>query len=358
MPLPELFNLGRGIILPDSTDGLVQILPCLVYHKSIGRDDFMNNEKTGTFIKALRTEKGLTQRELAERLHITDRAVSKWERGLNAPDIALLEPLAEILEVSVVELIRGERIPEEEHTPALEGHAREVLAYSGREVRRRERSTWKRAALLLACALAVLAFVIGFVGWRTGYFFVLDRCPSPDGAYETTVYRKGLEGRGFSWRDMVSVIDRAADGPEWRAAYGGCTYQGLWWSPDSEKYVLALDYGESTHLWLTWLTLSNQSNLNAYLDMAVGNSPLVEHGIPWDDGAHGMLDVDYQFIQWGPDGDNMLIWYSFTGEKDGLEHSGYFWFDCELICISGLFELDAERTPDVPFSPADPIGGS
>lgn len=318
----------------------------------------MDNTKTGAFIKALRTEKGLTQRELAERLHITDRAVSKWERGLSAPDIALLEPLAELLEISVVELIRGERIPEEEHTPALAEHAREVLVYSGREARRRERSAWKRAALLLACALAVLAFVVGFVGWRTGYFFILDRCPSPDGAYQTTVYRKGLEGRGFSWRDAVSVIDRAAGGPEWRAAYGGCTYRGLWWSPDSEKYVLALDYGGSTQMWLTWLTLSNQSNLNAYLDMAVGNSPLVEHGLPWDDGARGMLGVDYEFIQWGPDGDNMLVWYSFTGEKDGLEHSGYFWFDCKLVCISGLFELDAERTPDVPFSPVDPIGGS
>ncbi len=320
----------------------------------------MNNEKTGTFIKALRTEKGLTQRELAERLHITDRAVSKWERGLNAPDIALLEPLAEILEVSVVELIRGERIPEEEHTPALEGHAREVLAYSGQEARRRERSAWTRAALVLACALAVLAFVIGFVGWRTGYFFVLDRCPSPDGAYQTTVYRKGLEGRGFSWQDAVSVIAAAPNGAEYRSIYGyeDCTYRGLWWSPDSEKYVLALDHGGITRLCLAWVTLSQESNLNAYLDMAVGNSPLVEHGIPWDDGAHGMLDVDYQFIQWGPDGDNMLVWYSFTGEKDGLEHSGYFWFDCKLVCISGLFELDAERTPDVPFSPADPIGGS
>lgn len=41
----------------------------------------MDNGKTGAFIKALRTEQGMTQRELAERLHITDRAVSKWERG-------------------------------------------------------------------------------------------------------------------------------------------------------------------------------------------------------------------------------------------------------------------------------------
>lgn len=61
----------------------------------------MDNEKIGAFIKELRKEQGLTQKELAEALSITDRAVSKWERGLNAPDIALLEPLAKLLGVSV-----------------------------------------------------------------------------------------------------------------------------------------------------------------------------------------------------------------------------------------------------------------
>ena len=54
----------------------------------------MDNAKTGTFIKELRKEKHLTQKELADLLHVTDRAVSKWERGLCAPDISLLEPLA------------------------------------------------------------------------------------------------------------------------------------------------------------------------------------------------------------------------------------------------------------------------
>lgn len=318
----------------------------------------MDNIKTGAFIKALRTELGLTQRELAERLHITDRAVSKWERGLSAPGIDLLEPLAEILSVSVVELIRGERIPEEEHTPVLEELARDLLVYSGREVRRRESSVWKRAALLLVCALAALAFIIGFVGWRTGYFFVLDRCPSPDGAYQATVYSKELASPpwGFSWRDAVSVIDRAADGPEWRAIYGNCTYQGLWWSPDSEKYVLALDYDGVTRLCLAKLKQSSMIELNVLLDMAAGNSELTRHGISWEDGGWGMLAVDYDFIQWSPDGDAMLVRYSFTGELDGKEHTGFFWFDCEKTSLSGLFELDAEREPAFVLTPDPPSG--
>ena len=59
----------------------------------------MDNLKTGAFIKSCRKEKKMTQKELADRLHVTDRAVSKWERGLSAPDIALLEPLASVLGV-------------------------------------------------------------------------------------------------------------------------------------------------------------------------------------------------------------------------------------------------------------------
>ena len=70
----------------------------------------MNVKKMGEFIKKKRKEKGLTQKELAEQLFITDRAISKWERGLSCPDISLLQELARILDTSVVELLKGETI--------------------------------------------------------------------------------------------------------------------------------------------------------------------------------------------------------------------------------------------------------
>lgn len=318
----------------------------------------MDNIKTGAFIKALRTELGLTQRELAERLHITDRAVSKWERGLSAPGIDLLEPLAEILRVSMVELIRGERLPKEEFTPAMAEQARELLVYSRSEVRRTSSRSRGMALLIAAACLLAVSLAAGAFCWKTGILFVLDRCPSPDGAYQATVYSKELASPpwGFSWRDAVSVIDRAADGLEWRAIYGNCTYQGLWWSPDSGKYVLALDYDGVTRLCMARLKRGSMGELNAYLDMAVGNSGLTRHGIPGEDGGWGMLDVEYQFIQWSPDGDTMLIRYAFTGEQDGKEHTGFFWFDCEKISLSGLFELEAEREPGFVLTP-EPSGG-
>lgn len=66
-------------------------------------------KKFGSFVTALRRERGLTQKQLAEKLYVSNKAVSKWETGLGMPDISMLEPLAESLGVSVSELLRGER---------------------------------------------------------------------------------------------------------------------------------------------------------------------------------------------------------------------------------------------------------
>ena len=70
----------------------------------------MDNYVTGAAIKSLREAKRLTQEELAERIHVSAKAVSKWETGKGFPDISLLEPLAKALDVSVIELLSGEDI--------------------------------------------------------------------------------------------------------------------------------------------------------------------------------------------------------------------------------------------------------
>ena len=68
----------------------------------------MTNYVTGAAIRALRENRGYTQKELAEKLSVSDKAVSKWETGRGLPDITLLEPLAKTLGVSVTELLSGE----------------------------------------------------------------------------------------------------------------------------------------------------------------------------------------------------------------------------------------------------------
>lgn len=70
----------------------------------------MNQEKTGKFIAVCRKEKKLTQADLAEKLGISDRAVSKWERGMSMPDSSIMLELCDILGISVNELLTGEKI--------------------------------------------------------------------------------------------------------------------------------------------------------------------------------------------------------------------------------------------------------
>ncbi|QOR36791.1 helix-turn-helix transcriptional regulator [Clostridium sp. 'deep sea'] len=73
----------------------------------------MNSAKTGTFISTLRKQKSLTQKQLAEQLGITDKAISKWERGLGYPDIETVLPLAKALGVTANEILMGEKVETE-----------------------------------------------------------------------------------------------------------------------------------------------------------------------------------------------------------------------------------------------------
>ena len=116
----------------------------------------MNKERLGSFIGDCRRELGLTQRELAERVHVTDKAVSKWERGLSYPDVTLLEPLAAALELRVEELMacRRQAVPDGEEDPV-----KNLLTISGDSLKRERRRSWGRVGavlvLVLAAALAI-----------------------------------------------------------------------------------------------------------------------------------------------------------------------------------------------------------
>lgn len=73
----------------------------------------MDQEKIGIFIAECRKEKKLTQEQLAEKLGVTDKSISRWENGKTMPDISLFEPLCNELNISVAELLKGERIHSE-----------------------------------------------------------------------------------------------------------------------------------------------------------------------------------------------------------------------------------------------------
>lgn len=67
----------------------------------------MDNEKIGKLIQSLRIEKNMTQKELADKMNLSDRTISKWERGAGCPDISLIRELSDILEVNVEQILSG-----------------------------------------------------------------------------------------------------------------------------------------------------------------------------------------------------------------------------------------------------------
>ena len=119
----------------------------------------MDNTKTGKLIKELRTAKGMTQKQLADKLHITDRAVSKWERGLCSPDISLLEPLSDILEVKITDLISGEKSVKEEIS--VEEKVLDAINYSENELKKKTNMLKSMLFVVSIFACVIMIYQIG-----------------------------------------------------------------------------------------------------------------------------------------------------------------------------------------------------
>lgn len=121
----------------------------------------MNNEKMGQFIAELRKSSQMTQRELAAKLNITDKAVSKWERGLSSPDISLLTSIAEIFGVSTGELLNGERNGGD-HSESVDGTIDYALQYAGQSVKTKVRSvqTFCAASFTLLLLAGIVSCVV------------------------------------------------------------------------------------------------------------------------------------------------------------------------------------------------------
>ena len=122
----------------------------------------------GHFLAQLRREKGMTQKELAATLYVSDKAVSKWERGLSVPDISLLVPLAEQLNVTVAELLQGRRVEEEQRftREETEDLIRKALTFSAEPPERRQARTKKYLPVYVICC--VLGVTEALAVWAAG----------------------------------------------------------------------------------------------------------------------------------------------------------------------------------------------
>lgn len=122
----------------------------------------MDTEKFAAFISERRRELGLTQDELAKKLNVTDKAVSRWENGHGFPDVNTLEPLADALGISIVELMKSEMIAEGAISPETADAAlSDTIEMAGVQKKR------SRAMIALAVVLtAVLVVALAFFGWQ------------------------------------------------------------------------------------------------------------------------------------------------------------------------------------------------
>ena len=138
----------------------------------------MDNKKFGDFIKELRKEKQLTQKELGEKLNITDKAISKWERGLSFPDIAVLKDLAEFFEIDISELLNGERGKKQEID--IEKAIQEAIEnYKNIEEKKKEKGQKvKKRIGVISIIIFVFALILQIVYLiifkRHNYEYVID----------------------------------------------------------------------------------------------------------------------------------------------------------------------------------------
>lgn len=327
----------------------------------------MNKEIFGGFIAILRKEAGMTQKQLADRLHVTDRAVSKWERGLSYPDVTLMEPLAAVLGVGVDELLTCQRkktaIPEPE-LPAL----RSVLTITQEEKRIRTRRT---QALVWIAIAAALALTVLATMQRNGKLLFEQRTTSPDGSTTFTAYRdRLLDGVLYMKTDHPISFEGAAcpycgrGTPNWtdrqELEWYLTSVESLSWSADG-RYLLIqgggsngksvelllwdfMKYGKDSPVHSNGITLDILQQLSGY---DVYQSYLNDTFPPPDLEPEPMLPalpgngwvpvVTLSDVHWAEGVHEIAMTYAYDG-TDGLHRSGELCYDVDTEMVVLLKE--------------------
>lgn len=146
----------------------------------------MNQEKIGKFIAEKRKENKLTQEQLAEKLNLSKNAISKWERGLNLPDVSIMQDLCQILNITLNELFIGEKILDEEYKKLADNNllnALENSTFALKEKIKYYKRKWLKEHIfniILGIAIWIVAMLIlklndgeQFIGYFAGMLAVL-----------------------------------------------------------------------------------------------------------------------------------------------------------------------------------------
>ncbi|HWQ74259.1 MAG TPA: helix-turn-helix domain-containing protein [Syntrophomonas sp.] len=159
----------------------------------------MDTVKIGAFIAELRKQKGYTQKELAGKLAVTDKAVSRWETGKGLPDTSLLKSLSDILGVSVSELLSGERIESESRDEKTDKVIIDVMNYS--------KQMLKNMATGLLVAIGVFLLISPMFIAGNSYLYILGAVPIIfAAAIRVTVIRYGTDQQAGKIMEYAGAI--------------------------------------------------------------------------------------------------------------------------------------------------------
>lgn len=158
----------------------------------------MDPKKTGTIICDARKNMNMTQKELADKLYVSDKAVSKWERGLCFPDISVLIPLTEILNISLCDLLRGERMKKSE----VEETLKNTISYSNNELKRNKKKYTIISSIIVlgVVILSVLSLIL--ISKNNDIVGIVDR----DTIYDISCYSDYITSVESKDSDKIELI--------------------------------------------------------------------------------------------------------------------------------------------------------
>lgn len=142
----------------------------------------MDPKKTGMIISNARKKLNITQKALADKLYVSDKAVSKWERGLCFPDISVLIPLTEILNISLYDLLRGEKMSKKE----VEETLKSTIYYSNNELKKKKKKYVLISSIIILIILLISITILLFTSNNNDIGAIIDR----DTLHDINYYNK------------------------------------------------------------------------------------------------------------------------------------------------------------------------
>lgn len=199
----------------------------------------MDPKKTGIIISDARKKLKMTQKDLADKLYVSDKAVSKWERGLCFPDISVLIPLTEILNISLYDLLRGEKVNKKE----VEETLKNTINYSNSEIKRNKKKYITISSIIILIILLFSIISLVFINKNNNIGAIVDRDTIYDisyyNSYKTTIDNTNGEKielivmkLPLKWKERTFEIDKNIIQINY-----GVSYKEVVKAYDDENYV-------------------------------------------------------------------------------------------------------------------------